>query len=110
MSKRKSLSPEDAPLDAAPGLFKPTEPAPVLRRGRGRDEEEYAKRYGRTTSYRLPDDLRDRFKAIAEGEGVGMSELAEFVLSRFVADYDAGKIRLPKRQAGFALDFGALER
>ena len=26
MSKRKSLSPEDAPLDAAPGLFKPTEP------------------------------------------------------------------------------------
>ena len=80
-----------------------------MRRGRGRDEEEYAKRYGRPTSYRLPDDLRDRFKAIAESEGVGMSELAEFVLSRFVADYDAGKIQIPKRQAGYSIDFDALD-
>ncbi len=88
-------------LDSADDIFKRTEP-----QSSGRDEEEYAKRYGRPTTYRLADELRDRFKEIAEAEGVGVSELAEWVLTRFVRQYEAGEIQLPKRrQEAYTLEF-----
>jgi len=116
MSKRKSLTPEDAPLSPAPGLFEPTEPPaqdPKPAGGRRkRNEAEYARRYGRPTTYRLPVELRDRLRDIAKAEGVGLSDLAELALALFVTEYDAGKVGIPKRlrPAQYAIDFDALER
>lgn len=116
MSKRKSLTPEDAPLDAAPGLFQSTEPPaqaePEATKGKPRNEAEYARRYGKPTTYRLPVELRDRLRDIAKAEGVGLSDLAELALTLFVAEYDAGKVGIPKRlrPAQYAIDFNALEQ
>ncbi len=63
----------------------------------GRDEELYSQRYGRPTTFRIPDEIRERFREIADQEGVGVSSLATFVITQFLAAYDAGEIALPKR-------------
>lgn len=106
MSKRTSL-----PADAVEGLFPKPEPAPEPEptKPKKRDEEEYSRRYGRPTTYRLPDELTDHIRAIAEAEGVGLSELAEYALTRFVKDYDAGKVTLPKKRTAYRLDFDPLD-
>lgn len=111
MTKRKSVSAEEARIEDAGAvpLFKSTEPAKT--KTGGRDEAEYNRRYGKPTTYRLPEELRDRIKAVAAAENVGLSELAEFILARFVADYDAGKVQIPKeRQDVYSIDFDALDR
>jgi predicted DNA-binding ribbon-helix-helix protein len=77
--------------DETRGLFD-TEP------DKGRDEKEYAERYGHPTTYRLPKDLSEDVKRIADREHVGISELVEFILSRFVRRYEAGEIDLPKAE------------
>ena len=112
MTKRKSVSAEEARIEDAGAvpLFKSTEPVKPSGTG-GRDEAEYNRRYGKPTTYRLPEELRDRIKAVAAAEGVGLSELAAFILARFVADYDAGKVQIPKeRQDVYSIDFDALDR
>jgi len=75
-----------------------------------RDEKEYSERYGKPTTYRLPTELVDKVRTIADQEGVGLSELAEYVLTRFVQDHAAGKVELPKTQRHYAIDFEAIER
>jgi len=77
--------------DETRGLFEP-EP------GEGRDEREYSERYGYPTTYRLPKDLADAIRDIAEREHVGISELARYILGRFVARYEAGETELPKAE------------
>jgi len=64
----------------------------------GRDEREYSRRYGKPTTYRLPSDLAQAIKRIAKAEHVGISELAGYILGRFVTSYDAGEIELPKAE------------
>jgi predicted DNA-binding protein len=103
MTKRAKVTPQNAPqVD----VLKSTEQEQV-----GRPyEEDYAKKYGRPTSFRLPDELTERIRAMAEAEGVGISKLVEFILTRFVKDYDAERISLPKkRQEVYELEFDELE-
>lgn len=65
---------------------------------KGRDEQEYNERYGYPTTYRLPKDLADAIRDIADQEHVGISELAQWILARFVRRYEAGEIELPKAE------------
>jgi len=72
----------------------------------GRDEQEYNERYGYPTTYRLPKSVADAIRDIANQENVGISELAEWILARFVRRYEAGEIELPKtqREVQYTLD------
>ena len=70
---------------------------------RERDEEEYAQRYGRPTTYRLPDDVREAMRDLADREQVPISELAEVALRRFLADVEAGRFVLRKEPTGYTL-------
>ncbi len=83
----------------ARGLFEPET-------GEGRDEQDYNERYGYPTTYRLPWELAEAIRDIADQEGVGISELAEWVLARFVRRYEAGELELPKaeREVKYTLD------
>ncbi len=77
--------------DETNGLFEPTT-------SKGRDEQDYAERYGYPTTYRLPKGVSETIKQIAKDEGVGISELVEYILSQFVQRYEDGEIELPKTQ------------
>lgn len=46
---------------------------------------------------RIDKELRADFEAIAKREGVYLSDLLRWLIRRFVADYDAGRVELPKR-------------
>jgi len=69
----------------------------------GRDEEEYARRYGRPTTYRLPDEVRDAVKKLAEKERVSVSVLVEEALIRFLEDVRTGRYKIKKEPAFYKL-------
>jgi hypothetical protein len=56
------------------------------------------KRYGKPATYRLPEELIEALKQIAEEERVKIADLATFALQSFVRDYKAGKVTLPKSE------------
>jgi predicted DNA-binding ribbon-helix-helix protein len=76
------------------GLFAPTKSKA------GRDEREYNRRYGKPTTYRLPSELSEAIKRIAQQEHVGISELVEYILDQFVKRYEDGDTILPKAKKG----------
>ena len=51
----------------------------------------------RAFGVRLPADLADDFDAICSDLGVKRSPLVRFALAQFVADYRAGKVKIPQR-------------
>ncbi len=53
-------------------------------------------RYGKPTTYRIPIELCEQIRRIAKNEQVGISDLATFALRRFVSDYKAENVTLPK--------------
>jgi hypothetical protein len=52
----------------------------------------------RPFSFRLPADLATDFDHIVQAERVSQADLIRFALGRFVEDYKAGKVKLPKEQ------------
>lgn len=61
------------------------------------DAEREARLYGKPFTYRLPEELGNAFRQIALDEGVGISELARYVLAQFVRRYHADRVNLPKK-------------
>lgn len=102
MSKHKELPESAAKVQSATAdLFAKTESGTTGKR----DEAKYNARHGKPTTYRLPVELRDRFKEIAEAEKLNLSDLAQYVIKTFVLAYDAGEIELPKQeQVSYTLD------
>jgi predicted HicB family RNase H-like nuclease len=74
------------PKAALDDFFLPTQ--------RRRAPPPYDQKYARHT-YRLPDGLHDKLRAIAEQEGVGLNDLVRYVFQTFTRQYDAGEIELP---------------
>lgn len=68
-----------------------------------RDEEEAAQRWGRPTTYRLPDELRDAIRELAESEQVPQNHLVEVALRRFLADVEEGRYTIRKEPTGYRL-------
>jgi hypothetical protein len=52
----------------------------------------------RAFSFRLPAELAADFEHIVQTERVSQADLIRFALGRFVTDYQAGKVKLPKEQ------------
>jgi predicted HicB family RNase H-like nuclease len=74
------------PKEALDDFFLPTQ--------RRRTSPPYDQKYARHT-YRIPDGLHDKLRAIAEQEGVGLNDLVRYVFQTFARQYDAGEIELP---------------
>jgi len=90
MTKRRPSALE-ALGDVAPPLPPHTTPEPT--------RQSHAARYNKPASYRLPEPLVEQLKQIAQTERVKISDLVAFALQRFVTDYEAGQITLPKSEA-----------
>ncbi len=101
---KKRASAADAMMDIAPP---PPRVDKVKQAGlpeRSKKRSEY-RRYGKPATYRLPEELIEKLKKIADRERVGISELATFVFQSFVRDYEAGELSLPKSEpARYSLD------
>ncbi len=76
------------PKAALDDFFLPTQ--------RRRAPPPYDQKYARHT-YRLPDGLHDKLRAIAEQEGVGLNDMVRYVFQTFTRQYDAGEIGLPNK-------------
>lgn len=61
-----------------------------------RDWRKVAEKYGKPTTYRLPEELGDAVRARAEAEGLGISELVEVLLRHGLSDLEAGRLDLPE--------------
>ena len=57
----------------------------------------YDDKYARRT-YRIPEELHERLKAIAEQEGVGLNDLVRYLFQTFLRQYEAGEIHLPVQE------------
>jgi hypothetical protein len=81
MGRRRELKRDDVT-----DLFAKTAPR--------RRKTPYDRKYKRYT-YRLQEMTRDKLKAIAEQNGIGLNDLVRWVLDRFIYGYERGEVVLP---------------
>jgi len=89
MVKRPSAA--EAMGDIAP----PPSPKPVSPKRKSAANYD---RYGKPATYRLPPRLIEELRRIAAEERVKISDLVAFALQRFVNQYTAGQLDLPKSE------------
>ena len=62
---------------------------------RKRKNTPYDVAYPIRATYRFPDGLRERFKSIADHEGIGVNALMRWLVEDFCDRYERGEIDLP---------------
>lgn len=87
--------------EATPERFKP-KPQPKKKRDAPsaqlpirQDPERQARKYGRPTTFRLPDDFRDMLKRVEAKHRVTPPDLIQLAVSQYVQALESGKVELP---------------
>lgn len=97
MTKRKDVTSLDDLLGGKAGATG-TGPAKSAAPAAGKQPRQATREKGLIISFRLPPDLADEFEAILDQERVSMADLSRFAMARFISEYKAGKVKLPKEQ------------